>query len=394
MEEEIDLKIIIKYFYKRKRMILLIVVGFFLLANLLFLLFKGLIYTSTGKVRTSASANAERILGYKDLLTSDTVVKNAIKNSNVSVDVSKIKNNLSIDAYPGSTVYTITLNYKNKDDSKKICDSIMKEFVNRIESYDGNTAVIYETSVVSDKPVNFNIVKNELLYVGIGCVLAFGYVISIFYLDKRIKGENELRDYNLLGTIKPIKTEVSLIKTKIRLSNLGNVIFLSTPKDYNSTNEVKSLVKEFSKDLKVLFIDTNIRNKSKNIGYSDLLKEYKNNISKYINTEENYDIMETGLCNDEVEVLLSSKSNSMLINDLREKYDYIFLYNSNIVDYCDSLILSKLCDCNYIVIEINRTNSNDLKKSTEMYKQVNVNVDGIIIIDKEPVIKLFGKINI
>ena len=155
---------------------------------------------------------------------------------------------------------------------------------------------------------------------------------------------------------------------------------MSTPNDISCVDDVKSLVKEFSKDSNVILIDTNIRNNSNKEGYSNLLKNYTD-ISKYINKENGIDIIYSGTINEEPELLLSSENNKKIINDLKEKYDYVILFNSNIASYSDSLILSKLSDNNYILVGIDKTDKNDFEKSINMFKQVNTDINGIIILD-------------
>lgn len=388
MEEIIDIKSLFKYFWDRRKIMLYIIGGVFLFANIMFFILTRPLYSNVAKVRISAEATDNRVTSYNDFLKSDSIVNAAIANSNINANVSKVKKNLSINANNGSKIYTITLNYGNKIQGKTLCSSILSEFIDKIKSYDGNSATIYDGVSTSNWPINFNLVKKEFIYVVIGCMLAFGYVFVLYYFDKRIKSESELDKYNILGTIlnskkDNYKNNISLIKTKIKLSNLGQVIFMNTAKNINCKNDVLSLVKEFSKDSKVLFIDTNIRNKSKNLGYSDLLSNYKEDISKFINIDGEFDTMESGTNNNEVEVLLSNKNNEKLINSLKKKYDYIILYNYDVVDYSDALILSKLCDSNYMLVEINQTNKDDFEKSLDAYKQVNSEVNGVIIIDKE-----------
>ena len=388
MEEIIDIKSLFKYFWDRRKIMLYIIGGVFLFANIMFFILTRPLYSNVAKVRISAEATDNRVTSYNDFLKSDSIVNAAIANSNINANVSKVKKNLSINANNGSKIYTITLNYRNKIQGKTLCSSILSEFIDKIKSYDGNSATIYDGVSTSNWPINFNLVKKEFIYVVIGCMLAFGYVFVLYYFDKKIKSESELDKYNILGTIlnskkDNYKNNISLIKTKIKLSNLGQVIFMNTAKNINCKNDVLSLVKEFSKDSKVIFIDTNIRNKSKNLGYSDLLSDYKEDISKFINIDGEFDTMESGTNNNEVEVLLSSKNNEKLISSLKKKYDYIILYNYDVVDYSDALILSKLCDSNYMLVEINQTNKDDFEKSLDAYKQVNSEVNGVIIIDKE-----------
>ncbi len=390
MEETIDLKSLLMYFWKRRKQVLYVAILVFLMANIVFLVFKGFVYSNVGMIESSSNSTAEKITSYNDIILSDSFIESAIANSSIDANVSYIKKNLSISSNIGSRFYTISLNYNNRNDGKRLCESIINKIINEIQLYDGDNVHKYSEIVTSNNPINFNIVKNELLYFLIGCVIGLGYVFVIYFFDKKIKSQSELSKLNVLGTIVDSKKDknrnkINLIKTKIILSKLGNVIFLNTARDINCKYDIISLVDEFSKDSKVLLIDTNIRcNITKDLGYSDLLKNYKEDLANYIHCDGKLDIMKSGTCSDEPEVLLASKNNEKIISYLKKKYDYVFLYNSNVIDYSDSLLISRLCDCNYMIAGINQTDKRDFERAIDLYNQVGIKVNGVIIIeDKE-----------
>lgn len=384
MDEVVDLKSMFKFFWKRRKQLLYIAISVFVFANIVFFIRNDFVFSNVGKVKMALEATSSRVASYNDLIKSDTIINSAISISNIDVNSEIIKRNVSVSASDGSRIYTITLNYKNRDDGKKLCELIINEFINHIGMYDGNNAVFFDSVSTTGGPINFSIIKNELLYFTIGCMVSFCYCFALFFLDNKIKSINELMKYNILGIIDDSKNSVCLIKTKIKLSCVGKVIFLSTARDINCKNDILRLVNEFSKDSKTIFIDTNIRNnKTKNIGYANLLDTYKDDFSKYISKYDNYDVFDFGTSNKECEILLSSKNNEKLLRELSKKYDYIIVYNSNVIDYSDSLILSKLCDCNYMIVGINQTDKRDFQKSVDVYKQIGTDVNGIIIIDKE-----------
>ena len=386
MEKEIELKNLINFFWRRRVLMLILAIIFFCLMNVLLLLSNGFLYSSMGKVKLSNKATNNKLSSYNDYLLSDFIIEPAIINSDISAKKDDIKNNLLINSNIGSNVYTITLKYKNKEEGQILCKAIINEFVNNIYSYNETKAIIYDDVITGNLPNNF--IKNEMSYIVISCILSFGCILVILYFDDTIKSESELGNYNKLGKIlncadNNYNNNLSIIKTKIRLSNSGNVIFISTTRDTNCRDDILALVNEFSKDSKVLFIDTNVReNKSKKLGFYDLLCNYKEKLSKFITRHGKYDIMESGTNKDNIERLLFGENVQKAINELNKKYDYIILYNSNIIDYSDSLILSKLCDCNYIIVKLNKTDIKDYEKAIEGYNQINKKIDGIIIIDK------------
>ncbi len=383
MEEGIDLKSFFKYLWTKKKTFIFIVLFVLLVANIVLYAFTEFKYTSVGKVKISTPATSEILLEYKDLLRSDSVIEAALNNLNIAADMSEIRNNLYISAIVDTNIYSITFNYKDKNYSGRLCDSLIKEFSSEVEMYDGSIVSLYEPAVTNDKPIDFSLFRYESKYFFVGCLVALGYVFVIFYLDDRIKSEREVSNYNILGKLDN-QDNINLVKTKIKLGDSGPFIFISTPRDIKCRKNVLSLVKDFSKNSKVLFIDTNIRtNDSKIVGFSDLLHNYKDDLSNYIKNNKEFDIMESGTYNKDTELLLTNKNVEKLIGNLKKKYDYVIFYNSNIIDYSDSLILSKLCNGNYMIVGIDKTNKTDFDESIKAYNQINTKVNGIIIIDKE-----------
>ena len=387
MEEVIDLKKLIIYFWKKRKIIVFSILGIFFFFNIVFFAFKGFMYTSIGTIETPTDSTVEKIASYTDFLKSDYIIDNAIINSNIAANGFYVKRNLSLYNNLGSRIYTISLQYNNKEIGHKLCGAIVSELAKKIESFEGDKVFIH--NVVTDvAPTNFNIIKNELTYVILGSIMTFGFMFTLFFFNTKIKSKNELNKKDIIGIIGN-DTNLSLIKTKIKLNISEGVLLFSTTHDVDCKNEILDLVKEFAKDSKVLFVNANIRNKSKYLGYSDLLNNEKVSIFKYIKHKSGYDILECGTNNRNVETKLSSKNNIKILNDLRKKYDYIILFNSNVLDYGDSMILSKISDYNYFVVGINKTNKRDFDSALEMYKQVNSVVNGVIVIDKDYEIKLF-----
>ena len=384
MEEEMDFKTLFKYFWNRKIIIFCILLVCFLLLNVYFLVFTKALYSNTVRVRIPYDATENRVNSYNDLLKTNSLIELAIKDSGVNASVSELKENLYLKANNGSKLYTIVLNYKNKTDGKVLCNSIINQFIQAVKAYDGNSVVIYDNVVTSSKPVNYNLFKLEIMYFIISTVLSLGIIFVLYYFDYSIKNNKELKGYNVLGTIFDEKdtNNINKVKTKIKLNNLGPIIFMNTAREVDCKEALFALMKEFSKDAKVLFIDTNIRkNKNKKQGYTDILSKYDNKFSKYINNSNGINIMEAGTVNTNVEVLLSNDNNKKLLDDLKKEYDYIVLYNCDGIDYSDSLILSKLCDANYVLVEINATDRRDFEELIEIYKQVHSEVNGVIVVD-------------
>ena len=214
-------------------------------------------------------------------------------------------------------------------------------------------------------------------------VTVFVLLVVLYYFDRSIKSADGLKTNNLLEVVYD-SSDIIKVKTKIRLKGQGKVIFLTSPKDLEVEDIIMRLAKEFSKDSKIIVIDSDFRNgKSDQEGYSNLLKNYTDKYKTYIEKYQGIDFLNVGTELDEPEVLLYSDNNKKLLEELQKTYDYIIIYNYNIIDYSDALILSKISNSNYIVVKLYGTQKEDLDKSLEAFKQINSNIDGIIAISEK-----------
>jgi hypothetical protein len=208
-------------------------------------------------------------------------------------------------------------------------------------------------------------------------------LVLLYYFDRSIKSSDILKPYNLLEVVSD-SSDIIKVKTKIRLREQGKVIFLTSPRASEVEDIIMKLAKEFHKDSKIIVIDSDFRNgKSEKEGYSNILKKYSDKYKSYIEKYRGVDFLNVGTELDDPEVLLYSKNNQKLLEDLKAKYDYIIIYNYNIVDYSDALILSKISDSNYIVVQLYSTLRDDLDNAIEAFKQINSKLDGIIAISEK-----------
>lgn len=214
-------------------------------------------------------------------------------------------------------------------------------------------------------------------------VTIFILLVLLYYFDRSIKSSDILKPYNLLEVVSD-SSDIIKVKTKIRLREQGKVIFLTSPRASEVEDIIMKLAKEFHKDSKIIVIDSDFRNgKSEKEGYSNILKKYSDKYKSYIEKYHGVDFLNVGTELDDPEVLLYSKNNQKLLEDLKAKYDYIIIYNYNIVDYSDALILSKISDSNYIVVQLYSTLRDDLDNAIEAFKQINSKLDGIIAISEK-----------
>lgn len=399
--EEIYLSELIKYYIKRIYIIIIIVVLSFL-GGKAYLNKQIPMYNSVSKIFISSIPEDTKVLEdeepivdltmfnvYKDILLSEENLKYSLIESKVNLKYSDIKGNVRIKANEGSAnIFTISVDAHKKTDAYELNKSLTEKIVYELNNtYDIKSAKIIENSVMPDAPYNISNKKNLIKIIFIAF---FGSIVIIFikfYFDDTIKSKNGLKNYNLLGDMpkkdsKKFMDKINLIKSKALLGSDAKVILItSVNKNSNVRLLTQSLAKECSINNKVLYINGNLRNeRHSEPGYSNLIENYskKNDIDNYIKLKNGIYVLNNGTSTDDPIAILSNNNNVTLINDLKEKFDYIFIETTDLKDKSDPLVLSKIVDNTIVMVEQNKTKMEDLLETEKSFKQIGSEINGIV----------------
>lgn len=212
--EELDLKKIFDLFWEKKFFIIAVVIIFAML---------GVIYTigfvtpeyksSTRMVLTQATdsssteessgtitstdltLNSKLIATYSELITSNQVLEEVVSNLGIEgLEASDIKQNVSITNVEDSDVIEITVTNENPVVAAQIADEVAEVFIQKIaaEIYNINNVHIVDEAKVSETPYNVNHVRDILIFVVIGMVIAVAYILIVSILDTTIKSAEDI----------------------------------------------------------------------------------------------------------------------------------------------------------------------------------------------------------
>ena len=156
----------------------------------------------------------------------------------------------------------------------------------------------------------------------------------------------------------PIVEAYRSVRTSIEYSNLDDklkvILVTSTQQNEGKSTVASNLAISFSKlpNKKILLIDADLRNPSIHrvfsIGNSDgmmsILKGDKDLKSTVYNLNENLDILMTGVIPPNPDEILVTDKMKEFIQQIKEKYDYIFIDSPPIGIVSDASLLSQLSD--------------------------------------------------
>ena len=153
MEEQIDLKNIIKIFWDKKLVIIAIILIFAVIGAVYTTFFTNPIYTATatailtsntggegetvGVTTTEVTLNNSLLSTYREIAKSETVVNTVISNLKLNMSTEVLKNQISVTSATNTQVIQISVENADANLAAKIANEISAVFTNRVaEIYD------------------------------------------------------------------------------------------------------------------------------------------------------------------------------------------------------------------------------------------------------------------
>lgn len=221
MEEEIDLKNIIKAFWDRKIAILIIllvciVIGFIYttyFVNPLYTATATAILTSNTETDEGASAvtqsevtlNNSLLSTYRGIATSDSVLSAVINNLGLKTSTGALKGQITVTSATNTQIIQIAVENSDPTLAAKIANEIRKVFADRVaELYDMQNIKPLDDAQVPTGPSNINHIKDILIFFAAGLVLSTIYVVLANLLDNTVKNSNDIEKATGLNVIAEI----------------------------------------------------------------------------------------------------------------------------------------------------------------------------------------------
>ena len=216
--EEIDLKEMFNMFWSKKIQMIIIILIF---------LIGGIIYTSESTTLVLASSedtenninttitatditiNSKLVSTYSELVKSKNILREVITNLGISIDEDALRKNVKVSSVKNTELIEITVEDENSAVAAKIANEIARVFTEKVkEIYNINNVQIVDEAEISSTPSNINHIKNSIMSVGIGLVVAVIYVIIASMLDTTIKTSEDIEaNFNI-----PVLASIPMIE--------------------------------------------------------------------------------------------------------------------------------------------------------------------------------------
>lgn len=242
--EEIDLKELIGIFWKKKFLIILVVVIFAILGAIYSNISKSPIYESStslilvpeevddekayadyyhitsnnekievektynenSRLSSELNLNTKILTSSSVIATSQKVANKVLKNLNMNITAKELISSIVVTPVADSNSLTIAVTNSDAEMASKIANEVAKVFIDEVkEIYNAENFYILDEAEVSTVPTNsVSPLKNIVIFAFIGAVLVAGYILVVYMFDTSVKSSQDIENAVKLSTLTTI----------------------------------------------------------------------------------------------------------------------------------------------------------------------------------------------
>ncbi len=219
--EELDLKELLTIFWEKRLQIVLIVLIFAVIGIAYsYLIVKPEYQATTSLVlvqsttdaaggaitQADVTLNSKLVTRYEEMVTRDVILEKVVENlNNPNITIGSIKNKVSVKSAEESDLIDIVVKNADPNYAADIANEIAKVFCEKIvEIYNLSNTYIFERAKPATTPYNINHVKDIVIFVFIGFIVAIVYILVLNMLDNTIKTEQDIEKCTGLAVLTSI----------------------------------------------------------------------------------------------------------------------------------------------------------------------------------------------
>ena len=155
---------------------------------------------------TDLTLNQKLVSTYSDLLKSDTVLSQVIKNLGINKTVDQVKNNISVSAKDDTEIIEIKVVDIDPENAQKIANETAQVFISKVakEYYNMDNVYVVDEAKKETQPYNINHAKDLVIFGGVGFIIGCIYVLIVNMLDTTVKSKDDIEkklEITVLSTI-------------------------------------------------------------------------------------------------------------------------------------------------------------------------------------------------
>lgn len=214
--EEVNIKDLFSFFVSKIRIIILVTLLVVLIGAIYSMFFQTPMYEAntrlvlTGVAEANKSnansattlndvnLNSKLVATYREIIKSKTLLKDVINTLDLDYTADSLSKNISVSTVSDTEMIIITVTSMKAEETATIANELAKVFSEQIrEIYKIENISIIDKAEVPTAPSNINIIKQVIIYVLIGIVLACAIVFLMFYFDTTLKDGSQVEKLGL-----------------------------------------------------------------------------------------------------------------------------------------------------------------------------------------------------
>lgn len=393
MNEELDLKEIVKFMYQRKKIIIAIIAIAAILGMLYTFIIKKPTYKVTAQILIDkADASIEQVITSKEIIQDE-----------IEATFDKT-----------SKVIKVTTEMQNKDEALNTTNQYIEKLQSKLEEvYEINKFQIIETPELQQQASNENYIKDILIAVCVGIFIDGAYILialnlkgltNIFEIEEYLKikalgvvnfdnNKNQKQDV-YISKNESIQYELKRIQANLMLNNDNKnpqtIVLTGTKKGVGSSYIINNLAMQFAKIYsRILIIDTDIKNKTlTNVmnkkeceGVTDIISSNNiDNVNDLVQKTkvENIFILPVGIKKIGEEAFLTENMLNA-IDKLKQNFDIILIDTSSINEGVLPICLTSIAEATVLIAESGKVKQEDILKAKMEIENVGGKISGIVL---------------
>lgn len=214
--EELNIKDVFEFFISKIRIIIFITLILVLLGAIYSMFLKTPVYeantrlvltgvaesnkttSDSGTTLNDVNLNSKLVATYREIIKSKTILKDVINTLDLDYTADTLAENISVSTVSDTEMIIITVKSTKPEETAKVANELARVFSEQIkEIYKIENISIIDKAEVPTVPSNINIVKQVIIYVLIGLIVAFTIVFAMFYFDTTLKDATQVEKLGL-----------------------------------------------------------------------------------------------------------------------------------------------------------------------------------------------------
>ena len=205
--EEINLKDLFNYFMSKILIFIITTVLILLLGNIYSLVLKTPLYKSTTSLvlvnesdkdsitQSDLTLNNNLVGTYTEIIKSRNVLGQVVNNLRLKESTGSLSSKINVTSVSNSQIIKINVSDADNKKAKLIADEIAKVFIEETSKlYKLNNIKVIDEASIENSPYNMNIIKENIIYLAIGCALGLGIILLMYSLDTTIKTTEDVEE--------------------------------------------------------------------------------------------------------------------------------------------------------------------------------------------------------